>query len=410
MASGHGAWRGWGLALVVAVLSSACGGGGGGGEPAPVTAAAPGAGGSSGGVSADTDTTPAPAAVAYPTRSSANFFVSGNSLTDDPLAEDITAIARSLGRQAAWNQQIVIGSPIRVRTSGNSSPPANTAGFAWPGYRAGKNRAGGSGLEVIAELRTGASLGSGLRYDSLLITERHDLLGSLQYEDTVKLLRHYHERLNEGQLGSHSFFYQPWLSVSNRSDPRAWIAYERAASPVWQCIATRINHGLAAEGRSDRILSVPANWALAELVERATQASVAGVTGSSISETMSRLFTDEVHLTRLGSYFQSLVSFAALYGTSPVGAWAPTSVTPTQAASLQNLAWEVLNRYASTQAPLSLGQCRALVRDSFCSAYWTYQGNAGNVGTCRSFYGTATSANPLYFDAASNASYWYAAP
>ena len=394
------------LALpVAAMLLGACGGGSGAGagDSNSVASDTPGS------TNSATDTTPAPAALPYPTRNAANIFVSGHSLTDDPLAADLAALAASLGKQVGWNEQIVIGSPLRVRTSGGSSPPSNLSGFSWPGYRTGKNR-GGNGLDVVSELRNGGTLGGGQRYDSLLITERHDLLSSLQFEGTVKFLRHYHDRLNEGRAGSHSYFYQSWLGITNRADPRAWIAYERAASPVWQCIATRVNHALSAEGRTDRILSVPANWALAELVERATQGNVPGVTGSSVSETLSRLFTDDVHLTRLGSYFQTLVSYAALFGSSPVGAWAPSAVSATQAASLQSLAWEVVVNFAATQTPLGLGQCRALVLDSFCAAFWSYQGNAGNTAACKSFFAATSSANPLYFDPASNSSYWYPAP
>jgi hypothetical protein len=396
------------LALpVAAMLLGACGGGGG--AVASAEAPTPALTDTSGTTDSVIDTTPAPAALPYPTRNAANIFVSGHSLTDDPLAADLADLAASLGKQVGWNEQIVIGSPLRARTSGGSAPPNNLSGYGWPGYRSGKNRNGNS-LNVVDELRNGGTLGGGQRYDSLLITERHDLLGTLQYEGTVKFLRHFHDRLNEGRSGSNTYFYQSWLGVSNLSDPRSWIAYERAASPVWQCVATRVNQALVAEGRSDRILSVPANWALAELVERSTQGNVAGVTGSSTAETMSRLFTDDVHLTRLGSYFQSVVSYVALYGSSPVGGWAPSTVSATQAASLQNLAWEVVRNFATTQAPLGLGQCRALLRDSFCMTFWSYRGSSGDTAACKNFFGTDSSANPLFFDEAANAAYWYPAP
>ncbi|HFC30721.1 MAG TPA: hypothetical protein ENJ44_06745, partial [Oceanospirillales bacterium] len=61
---------------------------------------------------------------------SKNVFISGHSLMDNPLAEDIATMAQAHGVNYNWNQQIGIGSPIRVRTSGNASPPNN-----WQGYR-----------------------------------------------------------------------------------------------------------------------------------------------------------------------------------------------------------------------------------------------------------------------------------
>ena len=72
--------------------------------------------------------------------------------------------------------------------------------------------------------------------------------------------------------------------------------------------------------------------ALAELVERATQGhGVAGVTGSTVRNTVNRIVNDDVHLTRLGSYYMALVSYAAIYRRSPEGAWAPEDVTDEQA-------------------------------------------------------------------------------
>ena len=78
---------------------------------------------------------------------------------------------------------------------------------------------------------------------------------------------------------------------------------------------------------------MPSGLALVNLVERATQGYVDGVTGSSTMETMNRLFQDDVHLTRMGTYYMSLVNYASVFRTSPIGAWAPGELSA-QAAHL----------------------------------------------------------------------------
>ncbi|MCF6289183.1 MAG: hypothetical protein L3J53_08130, partial [Proteobacteria bacterium] len=73
--------------------------------------------------------------VFIPITTNKNIFISGHSLIDNPFAEFLEGISTDKGITYNWNQQIGIGSPIRVRTSGNSSPPNN-----WQGYNTGKNR------------------------------------------------------------------------------------------------------------------------------------------------------------------------------------------------------------------------------------------------------------------------------
>ncbi len=353
-------------------------------------------------------------------RDSARIFVSGHSLTDNPLPDDLAAIANSLGTPVRWNQQNVVGSQIKMRTRGNSTDPNN-----WHGYRRGKNREG-EGMDVVRELREAQTLG-GERYDTLIIAENHVLIWSLTQADTVRHLRHYHDRFIEGNAQGQTYFYEAWLGIDNKSDPRDWIAYERAASPVWQCIATRINHSLAAEGRADRIASLPAGAALAELIERATQGpGVPGVSASSVRETVDRIVKDDVHLTRLGVYYMALVNYAAVFNRSPLGAWAPDGVTSTQAKSLQEVAWTYVSAYYRHNIPLDLKQCRALMCDSFCDTYNTYRRSPhfnpdiwrwwSNVkrfresASCRWLFSREGVDNPFHYSADSDASYWYPAP
>ena len=331
-------------------------------------------------------------------RKAANLFFSGHSLTDNPLPEYVAAIAKSQGAEIHWNQQNIPGSPIRVRSLGSGG---------WVGYSSGKN-AHGQGLNVIDELRRPRTLGNSQRYDTLIIAERHDLIGPLQWEDSVRLLRHFHERLIDGNPEGTTYFYESWAGVADKNKPAEWIAYERAASPMWQCIGTRINTSLAAERRSDRIQPLPAGAALASLVERATQKpGLTGITASSDRQTLNNIFSDDVHLTPLSTYYIALVTFATVYQRSPEGAWAPPEVKPEQAKLLQSLAWEQVR---SKPSPWPLEKCRAVITESFCSTFWRFFGKPQEAPNCAAHFAKRDSSNPFHYDAATDASYWLPAP
>lgn len=339
-----------------------------------------------------------PAQAAGPLR----LFVSGHSLTDNPIPDDIVQIAASLGTPARYNQQIVPGSTIKARTHGQGN---------WSGYRQGKNRQG-SNTDVIDELRSGKAIG-GDRYGVLLITERHDLLGPLIWEDSIRHLRHFHELAHKANPKVQTHFYASWLAIQDKSNPQAWVRYERAADQAWQCLSTRVNTSLAHEKRSDRLKHIPAGAALAELVDRATRQQLPGISQGSTKATLDQLFTDDVHLTRAGAYYMALVSYSAIAGRSPVGAWAPAGISGPQAQALQSVAWDVISGTTKTKAQAqaaSLDQCRNYLANTFCETFWTFTGNPGAIGSCKNTLSQAGRDNPLHFDAARDAAYWLPAP
>jgi hypothetical protein len=291
-------------------------------------------------------------ASATPTR----VFVSGHSLTDLPMPDYLARIAGSLGTPVQWDRQYMVGSAIKHRARGRG----NETG--WAGYTQGDNRDGG-GMNVVDELRRHP-------YNVLVITEQHGLIDSLLWHDTVRHLRHYHERFIAGSPNGRTYFYEPWLGIPGKTEVSRWIAYERTASPLWQCITTRINHALAAEGRRDRIASLPAGRALADLLERATTgAGIPGVSGASVAETVDRLFNDNVHLRPLGAYYVALVVYAVVFERSPAGAWAPDGVAPAQAAALQEVAADAAARYRAETRPLTLEACAKALRGPFVGEY-----------------------------------------
>lgn len=360
-----------------------------------------------------------PKAAGDATRPSARIFWSGHSLTDQPIPDYVAEVAKSLGNVVQWNRQYVVGSSIHTRTRGR-----NSGDSGWAGYSQGYNRSG-QGMDVIGELRRPQTVSG--RYDTLIITEQHWLLGTLLERDTVRLLRHYHDRLIDGNPKAVTYFYESWLGLDDKNDPRRWIAYERAASPIWQCIVTRINRSLEAEGRQDRILSLPAGVALAALIERATQGSgLEDVSGTSTRETVDRLIADSVHLTSMGKYYMALITYSVIFRQPSLGAWAPEGVSAAQAKTLQTVAWQFVGDYYKSNKALELAQCRTTILDSFAGLFWNYIRDTSwkaNIGMIRSEYRTLknialaryrlwreNAENPFHYAPSTDRDYWHRAP
>jgi hypothetical protein len=279
-------------------------------------------------------------------------YFSGHSLLDEPLPREAATIAASLGTPlAGYTLHAPAGSSMRERAAAASPPLAG--------------------------------------HDGLIVTEQHTLVGNLVWNDTVSELRRLHERFVAANPRGRVWFYEPWLNVSDRSDPRRWIAYERAASPVWQCVVARVNAALEAGGRHERIASLPAAALLAALVERATQGpGLPGVCGATPQATMQRLFSDDVHLTPLGAYFMSLVVVAWVFERSPEGAPVPAALDAIAARTLQGEAWRLVRQQRSASTSPALPDCRARLA-GFVGLYTGYLRDAVLVpqqGTLRAYW------------------------
>jgi hypothetical protein len=328
-----------------------------------------------------------------PARDTARFFLSGHSLTDDPTADDVVAIAGSLGLTAEYEEQIVVGSPIRYRTKG---PDPNAEGF--PGYHLGKNR-DGFDMDVLAELADPQHLTAGARYDTLVITERHDLPMVVRWENTVGYLRDFHDHVVAANPDARTLLFSSWLPIRTEGvayTPADWIAYEKAALGGWACVAAKVNLTLEAEGREDRVTVLPASGALVALVERLLADEVPGVEGTT-DERLAVFFKDDVHMTPVGKYFMGLVIVAALYGRSPEGAAAPEELGLDDAtvAVLQTLAATYVADYAARAESPTMAECRALFADTLCAPAALIAGT-NDAAACSAFYADEDAAeNPF---------------
>lgn len=290
-------------------------------------------------------------------------FISGHSLTNRPFPEYLENIVRSAGLPFEWNRQYVEGSTIQQRSRGGPG------GSDWDGYRRGQDRRDGP-IDVLAELRT-AGAAEATRYDALIITERNSLLAEVMWSDTVRSLRHFHDVFIASNPGGRTFFFEPWMAL-DKDDPARWIAYEREASQGWACVVAAVNASLAAEGRPDRIVSVPVAAALAGLAERVLDSPVPGLKpprGS--TRTLDALFSDDVHPTPAAAYFTALVFFANVWGRTAVGTWGPDTIDPALARSLQQAADELAAANTS-KAGMDLAACRSYMGWSFQWTFWPY--------------------------------------
>jgi hypothetical protein len=256
-------------------------------------------------------------AVAAPQR----IFYSGHSLLDEPLPSGVAAIAQSLGLPLQWERHTPFGSSMRDRAATTPS----LAGF-----------------------------------DTLVVTEQHTLIDNLVWNDSVGQLRQLQDRFVAANPNGRTWFYASWLDLGDLSRPQRWIAYERAASPVWHCLVERVN----AMRNEVRIDFMAAGAVLATLVERVSRGEVPGLRTKA-------LFSDDVHLSPLGSYFMSLVVFATLFDRSPAGALVPSGLDGGVARALQPLAWTPVGEERTQREAVSPAACRARTQ-RFVAPYAAY--------------------------------------
>lgn len=324
--------------------------------------------------------------------SSVRLMLSGHSLTDNPLADYLVDITAKTSDSFNYNQQIVLGSPIRVRTRGNDSNSNN-----WTGYSQGKNKNGGDNLNLINEIRNPQTIGSGQLYNTLVITENHASLSQIQWENTIGYFRHYHDLMVAANSANRSFFYHSWLDV-NKADPSAWITHEGHAAVAWECVVSKVNQSLQAESRSDRVRLLPAGGALVDLVQRAVANQVPGITGTN-TQKLNMIFSDNVHLTSLGMYYMSLVVYSSTYGKSPYGIAPPTGsgISSALAGHLQTIAWNYVENYYENLANSnrSMSSCRSYIANNTCSSYWNLLGQSNNISGCQNFFGNNGTDNPF---------------
>lgn len=269
-----------------------------------------------------------------------HILLSGHSLTDRPYPDHLEGMARQEGISVSWRLENVTGSSIQQRTVGRPIPSTDEP------------------------------------YNILIITEQHRVLDALMWSDTIRFLHAYHHAFAAANPAGITYFYTPWISISSLEDPHPWIEYERLALPVWRCVVKRVNDKIGASGGKSHIRFIPTSLALAELVARLTSdPAFSGFEDWSVTDRMEAIFSDEVHLTELGSYYVAAVSFAAIYGVDIRKQQPPASLDARKAEALRLFAADFMQRYRTSKAN-ETGDCRAPVPFAFASHYANYVARA----------------------------------
>lgn len=279
-------------------------------------------------------------------------------------------VASSRSEDMNWNQQIVIGSPIGWRVTEGRSTPF----YGWI-QGIGKDKDGVGGRNIINEVRNPVRIGTGSLYDTVIVTENHQILDHMEYWSTipyVRMISDFYSATNPTRV----FFYHSWLDFPSGNFP-VWLAYEASSQRVWECAAAKVNNSFVSEGRSNRILNLPIGGALNELSQRILNNEVPTITGTD-SQKMARFFVDTVHNTALGQYYISLLTYSAVFGKKPTGVnpsgksnigFGGVTVPQTLVTYLIDSAWEYISNYYQTgQGNWSMSQCRGF-RSDFCTKF-----------------------------------------
>jgi len=283
-----------------------------------------------------------------------HLFISGHSLTDPPFADYLAHLAQGEGRAFHWGMQSLAGSSLQDRS------------------RAAVAHAG-SGDERSVITRSGSdsaarALGAdnALPYDALLLAEQHTLLESLIWKDTIGSAVDYIEHFTAANTSGPVYLFTTWLNLDDQHDPARWLSYERAAAHAWQCTSARIAHL-----SNSRVTLIPAADALATLVEEALAGRVPWISGERASDTLRKIFIDDVHLTPAGTYFTALVTHGVMQGGLAHDLWTPATLDGGTGAALQDVA----RAYLATRGELVRTDeraCRAYLAERFVPAYLHY--------------------------------------
>lgn len=265
--------------------------------------------------------------------------ISGHSLTDGAYPDQLALIMAGPSDRLQVDAHNIAGSTIATRME--------------RGLKAQLSRPGG-------------------RYDIMLVTEQHTLLGNIVWSDTIGQLRQAQDAFITGNPDGRSFLFTSWLAIDDLTDPGRWIAVEEAMAPLWRCAASRVNRSLASDGRKDRLEVIPTAAGLAWLVRQATgPEGVPGLTMPSTAETLRQLFTDDVHPTPVASWFVALLTHAFI-SSRPAPTHRPTSVSIKLDLRLRDLARQFvqLEKNASSATP---EQCRDHLIHTALPIYLAYQ-------------------------------------
>lgn len=226
-------------------------------------------------------------------------------------------------------------SNVRIQTI-----PGATLNYNW--NNAGRMPNDGYVENVRAAIEAG-------NIDILVLTERADF--PTEHEGTMEYLETWYDHFKDYNPTGRAFLYEVWQGIPDFDTTPDWAAW------IAQIEADRLRYETAAETLKatvtgdDNMYIIPGGQALKALYEAVDNHEI-----SDLSD-FSDIFADDIHLSDIGAYFMSLVHYAAIHKTSPVGLpWRVSAnpwnqnetvagLTADMAADMQALAWSVVSTY-----------------------------------------------------------------
>ena len=236
-------------------------------------------------------------------------------------------------------------------------------------------------MNVINELANPTTIGVGEVYDSLVITERHDILDTSMWEYSNSLLHHYHNRLLTGNPAAITYLYHSWWSM-DFDNIQEWIDHQVLEVKAYECVAEKVNLTLENEGKPRAIENIPTALALADLVTRILKDKVPGFSGTDV-EKMDLLFNDNVHLNTEAIFYMAAVSYASLIKSSPEGIIIPPEIATDTGIALLLIAWQSVSDYQANFIAPTMSQCRNIIETQLCSSYFNIHDRADQIPFCQ---------------------------
>lgn len=243
---------------------------------------------------------------------------SGHSLTDGilgPLRQMVSSVGNP---SVVIDQSTIPGSPMDWRWS-HSSKDAQT------------------------DARYGIS-----RYDTLVLTERVPLSGTFPWHNSPdEALRWFNNTWTKGKdgQGAETILYATWVSIDSgphsenpHNDPDGHIPFrERLPREMvqWNAILDYVNENRPSGSPPMRL--IPGPLLMAAIYDEIAAGNAPGINH------ISDLFSDDIHLNGMGTYYIALAHFAVIYDRDPRGIQNLNGVTPEQARWMQELVWRVLS-------------------------------------------------------------------
>jgi len=192
-------------------------------------------------------------------------------------------------------------------------------------------------------------------HDVFVMTEAVPLKNHLQWSNTHQYADSFHTLAQQYVPNCQTYIYETWHCTTtgtpngcpwDNDDALAWRPRLTADLPSWEGIPNAVN--VITSGPP--MLVVPAGQCFARLYD-----SIAAGAFLPTYDTITDLFSDDIHMNDIGNYFVALVMYATIYKDNPVGLTNQTYMGNNQpynapsvahAAKMQQIVWDVLCAYA----------------------------------------------------------------